>query len=178
VLAVALLSPAAAVGVAFGSPAILGLAGALAAGLLARRRPLMAGILLGATAALVPPALFAAPVVLAAGPDSARRGLAGLALGLLGVSPVLAIEPGLGWPNLLLYRDAARGLATALVAGLRVAALVATVGLAIRYGAERWALGAAGVMLGLFVTPGMSGHDVALPLGLIAVAAASLTRPA
>jgi hypothetical protein len=178
VLAAALLSPAAAVGVAFGSPTILGLAGALAAGLLAERRPLMAGVLLGATAALVPPVLFAAPVVLAAGAGSARRGLPGLALGLLGVSPVLAIEPGIGWPNLLLYRDAAVGVAVALVAGLRVAALIATVALAIRSGAERWALGAAGVTLGLFVTPGMSGHDVALPLGLIAVAATAVTRPA
>jgi hypothetical protein len=59
---------------------------------------------------------------------------------------------------------------------LRVTALVATVVASVRWRVDRWVLAAAGVTLGLFVTPGASPHEVVIPLGLLAVAAASSTR--
>lgn len=168
-LAAALLSPGVAVGVAFGSPAILGLAGILTAGLLAARSGWLSGVILGTTSLIVPPALLGAPVVLAGGVEP-RRWI-GLAIGLLAWLPSVAIEPGLGLGNLFLYRDTAGGAAGVVLAILRVTALIVTLVVSARWRANRWALAALCVTLGLFLTPGVSGHDVAIPLGLIAVAA-------
>lgn len=174
VLAAGLLSPAVAVGVAFGSPAILGLAGILTAGLLAARSGWLSGVILGMTSLIVPLALLGAPVVLAGGVEP-RRWI-GLAIGLLAWRPSLAVDPGLGPVNLFLYRDTAGGAAGVLLAILRMTALIVTVVVSARWRANRWALAALCVTLGLFVTPGASGHDVAIPLGLIAVAAVTASR--
>jgi hypothetical protein len=118
---------------------------------------------------IVPPALLAAPVVLARGVEPRRW--FGLALGLLAWLPSVAVEPGLGLANLFLYRDTAGGAAGVLLAVLRVIALMATFLVSVRWRANPWALAALCVTLGLFLTPGASGHDVAIPLGLIAMAA-------
>jgi hypothetical protein len=168
-LATGLLSPAVAGGVAFGSPAILGLSGILTAGLLAARSGWLSGAILGITALIVPPALLGAPVVLASGVEP-RRWI-GLAIGLLAWMPSVAVEPGLGLANLFLYRDTAGGPAGVLLAVLRVAALIVTIVVSARSRVNPWALAALCVTVGLFLTPGVSGHDVAIPLGLIAVAA-------
>ena len=169
-LSAGLLSPAVAVGVAFGSPAVLGIAGVLAAGLIAPRRALASGIVLGLTAVLYPPALFAAPVVVASLPRRAWRPLLGLGVALPGLLAPLAIEPGLGLVNVLLYRDTVAESAGAVLGIARVAALAAIVWSSLRWRPDRWALAGVGVTLGLFLTPGVSGHDVALPLAMLAVA--------
>jgi len=176
VLAAGLLSPAVAVGVAFGSPAILGLAGILTAGLLAARSGWLSGVILGMTSLIVPPALMGAPVVLVGAGRPATRRWIGLAVGLLAWMPSVAVEPGLGPVNLFLYRDTAGGAAGVLLAILRLTALIVTIVVSARWRANRWALAALCVTLGLFLTPGVSGHDVAIPLGLIAVAAVTPNR--
>jgi hypothetical protein len=124
------------------------------------------------TSLIVPPALLAAPVVLAGGVEPRRW--FGLALGLLAWLPNVAVEPGLGLANLFLYRDAAGGATGVLLAVLRVVALMTTIVVSVRWRANPWALAALCVTLGLFLTPGASGHDVALPLGLIAMAAVTV----
>jgi hypothetical protein len=172
-LAAALLTPAVAAGVAFGSPAILGIAGVVAAGLLAPRRTLASGAVLGATALFYTPALFAVPVVIAPRSRGGWRPLLGLAVALPALVGSLALEPGLGLANVLFYRDAGPAGAPVLLGIVRAGALAGAVLLSLRWGADRWALAAACVTLGLFLAPGASGHDVALPLALLAVASAT-----
>jgi hypothetical protein len=171
-LAAALLSPAAVVAVVFGSPAVVGLAGALAAGWLAPTRPLAGGAVLGVSAVLVPPTLFALPVVLSPlSGAQARRAVPGMLIGLAGQLPLLAFGPGVGLPNLFLYRDGATPAGAAVLVALRLAALAGIGVIARRADGDRWALAAGSATLGLWLTPGASGHDLALPLGLLAVAA-------
>jgi hypothetical protein len=183
VLAAALLSPAAAIGVVFGSPTMIGIAGILAAGALAGAdRGRTAGVALGLTSFIVPTALFAVPVTFTGDPSRrrVRAAIAG-AVVILGSLAMLvggghaagaATEPGIGFANLLLYRGDAPGAASAALKLLALAALAAAALVPWRWRGDRWAQSALFLALGLFLTPGTTGHDVAMPLALLAVSAA------
>jgi hypothetical protein len=172
VLGAALLTPAAAVGVVSGSPAMLAVAGLLGAGLLVRRSALGSGLVFATTTAVVPLAVFASPVVL--GATGSWRGWLGVGLAVLAAAPALGaggVEAGLGVSNVLLYRGEPGGGWRVVLAVAAGAAAVAFAWVARRFSASRWVVGALGLTAGLLVVPGASAHELAVPLALLAVAA-------
>jgi hypothetical protein len=194
VLAIAVGAPAAAVGVAFASPAVLALGGVLASAALARGgRPFTAGVVAGATAAITPFAIFAAPLALAPANGGARRrtavlGLAGVAAGLLGtlVAPVLGrtfyiLDNGLpGWPGtgvglgpLLAYRGAESS--AAVLAWVLPVAVLAVAAILWRTSPSVHAVGVA-VLAGLWTALDASPHALAVPLALFVLGAGQRSR--
>jgi hypothetical protein len=176
-LAGALLTPAAAVGVVFGAPAMLGLAGLLAAGMLAGRAPLAGGLVFAATTAVTPIAVFAAPVVLQGRAPSPRAGV-GLALAVVAAAAFAgaALGPGLGLANFFFYRGEPGPVAGLALLAAQAGALLAVTWWALRSAASPWLVAAAGLTAGLLFAPAASGQEVAIPLGLMAVAAATERR--
>jgi hypothetical protein len=188
--------PPLAFGAVFGSPhaltAILAMAAVVVAG---QRRPIMAGSLFAATAAVdalaIPLLAFLAKG--GAWPDAGprrvatRAGLITLAVLILTVAALgpgwfltailrgPVIGPGLGLVNLGLYVGLSEtGLGMALVAGgLGAAAIVLAVGR--RRGADgpsALSLTALASLLAVLVVPGLSPEAAALPIGLAVLAAA------
>jgi uncharacterized membrane protein len=192
-LAVALLSPPAALGTALGSPVVLSLAALVAAWVAARRgRGGLSGALAGVAVALDHRALLAALPLLAHSPLPAgsRRAtwLTGAAAYLAVVLPVALLDPrafvarlqvardvgaGLGLFNLLAYRGleaTAAARAAVLVSPLVAVLLV----VALTRGALPAAAGAAlGAMIGLALAPTLSAEAVLVPLVLLTLAAAA-----
>jgi hypothetical protein len=184
-LGVALVSPPAALGVAFGSADALVLAGVLTAlALLGTARREVGSLVLGGLAAIVPRTLWAAPFAL----RMPREGEGWRALGFLGgyaavagagalLRPVplgiggLLPPSGIGLPNLFPLEGSAPRSAVfvLLLIGTLAAAWM---------GAERCetplsrllGMGVA-LLLGLFVAPAASAMDLALPLVLLVLSA-------
>jgi hypothetical protein len=183
----ALLSPIVALGVAFGSPEGIVLGAALAGWALAQGAwPLAAGLTLGAAAALAPRLWLAAPLLILVWlPERGRpRALVGFVVAAVGLQlagaallpgPALAFPelsaPGLGGWNLLLYRGVDAGLV------VKALTLLLPLGAVLAAWRQAWlhpppalfALAWAGVWLlaALWLTPGASPHDLALPLVLL-----------
>ncbi len=198
-LGVLLGAPAAAIGVAFASPATLALGGVLVSLTFARGgRPFASGLAAGATSAVTPFAFFAAPLALSPAAAEVRRsavarGLAGVVTGLVGMLVVAVFGEevvfflrdgwrglegtGIGLGPLSAYRAweaSTAALVTAWV--LPVAVVVAA--------AARWrsqpsvhAVGVA-VLAGLWCTLGASPHTLAVPTALFALGAVQRTGEA
>jgi hypothetical protein len=184
--ALAGLAPAVAQGVVFGSGEVLTLCSLLAA-LTALRRasPGWAGGWAALAAALEHRALLLAPfLLLAAEPGVPRRRLAKAAGAtyILLVAPVAALDPGgfvaaalgargaeggIGVANLLLYRGIVPGPGLRLLLLLLVlAAAGCLVRASVRRAASRLVLGAAALLVGLLLAPGVGAESVAVPLVL------------
>ena len=185
-----LLSPAAAIGVVFGSPALLVACGVVAAATLAAgRRTLAAALVLGALAACVPWAVFAAPFVLLGRPDaSIGRALTGLAAGFVllaalgaasGVPVTLAgllpsrLEPGVGFGNALIYAGAEASPLTRALGWLPPLLWLALGALAwrCRGALEPLAASAAALLAGALVAGRFSPLDLAAPVVLLVLCA-------
>ena len=181
-LAAILLSPLAATGLVFGAGDIVALAGCLAFWRLRAGRPLEAGLILGASVAVFPRLLFAAPLLLI-GDERSRRdsfrlwggalvGALLFGLALRGLAHVVGwpfgADDGLGLSNLLACWGASGN--RLLFALLQVFALLACI---VAARATRWPqavrLPAAGTALlaGLWLTPGASVNDLVVPLALL-----------
>ncbi len=191
-LAVALLSPPAALGIAMGSPVMLSLAALVAAWASARHASdWRSGALAGVAVALDHRALLAALPVLACSPavgGSRRKAwLALVAAYAAIVLPVSLLDPaaflarlapsgsvgaGLGVFDLLAYRglEATAVARAAVVAGPLIGVLIAV---ALARSALTAAAGAAlGAMVGVVLAPALSADAVVVPLVLLALAAA------
>jgi hypothetical protein len=150
VLAVSMLSPAMALGIVFGSPQAIVLAGITGGALFARARgmPVLVGLMAGGLLTAL------AVAVVAGGPRGS------------------AIGPGLGLFNIFLYWGAE---ATVAAIGLTLAAtgIVAAAVLAWGMRASAFAAAAAAWLVGLWFLPSASAHAVATPLALIVLTAVS-----
>jgi hypothetical protein len=191
-LALAVGAPAAAVGIAFASPAVLALVGVITSLALARSgRPFTSGLAAGATSALTPFAIFAAPLALAPSAGNPRgaalvRGLGGLVPSLVAAFVVsVSVErllyfpwearpgsegTGVGLGPLFAYRGW-ESSAVVLAASwlLPVAVVVAAVA---RWRSQPSAHTVAVALLaGLWVNLGASPHALTVPLALFALGA-------
>jgi hypothetical protein len=154
VLAGAMLSPAMVLGVVFGSPQPVVLAGLAGGALLARARgwPVLMGMLTGGLLTALAVAVFAG------GPRWS------------------AIGPSLGLTNILLYWGA-EGPAAAIVLTLAATGLGGAAVLAGGMKAPAVAAAAAAWLMGLWFLPSASPHAVATALALMVLAAVSTDRP-
>jgi hypothetical protein len=189
--AATLLTPAAALGVAFGSPAVvLTCAVVLAGALIAAGWELAAALIAGLASAIVPEMLFAAPLVLLARPEPRLRRLASgmlVGLGLLAVPslandpgsalaqllPPAGMRPGVGLANLFVYIGAetsavARACAWVLPPAVAATAVVWAWRRRGRY--EPLSTTAVAVLMGAWSLPGFSPDGLAAPVALIALA--------
>jgi Glycosyltransferase family 87 len=191
-LAVAVGAPAGAVGLAFASPALLALGGMLATLALARSgRPFVSGLAAGATSAVTPFAIFAAPLTLAPAAAATRpatlwRGLGGVVVGLVTML-VVAVRgerilyflwdgwresegTGVGLGPLSAYRGWEASTVVLVAAWLLPLAVLVAATARWRSQPSAHAVGAA-VLAGLWCTLGASPHALAVPLALFALGA-------
>jgi hypothetical protein len=182
-LAAVLLCPLAATGVVFGAGDIVALAGCLAFWQ-RRGRPLVAGLILGASVSVFPRLLFALPFLAASEERSrtdwlrlwgaAAGGFLLLSLPFGGVARLLAWPgagaggDGIGLSNLMAYWGGQPSRTAFALLQLLIAAACVLAARATR-GADSTRLSAAGVALlaGLWVVPGASVNDLLLPLTLL-----------
>jgi hypothetical protein len=173
------LVPAAVVGAVFGAGNALLLAFVLGGLLLGRRA--LGGILLGVAAAFSPRLALIAPLLLPLEVGLLPLAAGGLAFAAtLGASVLIGgsawagpqLVPSLGLPNLMLYAGAAT-LPKWLPPALLVLNLTALAVLAKRRHESGPALAEAAALLlaSLWLSPATSAHDLALPLGLLTLAA-------
>ena len=150
VLAASMLSPAMVLGVVFGSPQPVVLAGMAGGALLARARGarVLVGLLAGGL-------------------------IAAVAVGLVGGGPHWpAVGPGLGLSNILLYYGAGEG-STALAVALTATAIGVAALVAWRLRADAVASAAAAWLTALWFLPSASPHAVATPLALMVLGSAT-----
>ena len=148
VLAGAMLSPAMALGIVFGSPQAIVLAAMAGGALLARARgaPVLAGLLGGGLLTAL------AVAVVVGGPRWSDIG------------------PALGLSNILLYWGA-EASAAAIVLTLAATGLAGAAVLAGGMRAPAFAVAAAAWLVGLWFLPSASPHAIATPLALIVLSA-------
>ncbi len=180
---VGLLTPAAAVGAAFGAPDLVGLAVLVAAWWLTRVGYAVAsGVVLGVGLGVWPVLVFAAPFLLLGSridKGKAHGRVAGCALGfglMLAARPTdlaalvdgaFRVGPGLGVVNVLLYGGAEAGTPSWLLVGLGLVTFLGAV-LAARGRttcSPAWA--AAYLGLGLVIAPQLAPVGLALPVALL-----------
>lgn len=165
-------------GLAFGAPQGLALALLLASRRVATGgRAALAGALLGVAGALSPPSLLAAPIAAPLG-----RGRAWIA-GLVATVALAALlsgswsaglstgEPGVGLASLLTYRGWDAGAQPWVTAAWPWILGLAMAGWTAHRSGPSPILSAAGSLAGLFLMPGASPWELALPVGLLALAA-------
>jgi hypothetical protein len=199
-LAVALLSPPAALGTALGSPVVLSLAALVAAWAAARRgRGGLSGMLAGVAVAMDHRSLLAALPLLAISPALSRSrwrtGLAGAATYAAIVLPVALLDPaaflarwgeaagigpGLGLFNLVAYRGAEASSAAPVIAAVCPAlAVLLAAALALRPPlAPPAAVAALAALVGIALAPSSSAEVVLVPIVLLTLAAAEGAVPA
>jgi len=186
-LGLVLLSPASVAGVLFGAGDAVTLALLLLALLFAARRAsIPAAATLGAATAQSLGALLLAPSVSGERRTRFLVAMSGgvilfgfpLILGFPGafaelVTSTPAVTPGLGWSNVLFYRPDAPAVLASVLRWSALAALVALAWIAGRAATAGASLSAAAAVLTtsfLFLWPGVTGHAVAIPIVLFAIA--------
>ncbi len=189
-VAALLLSPATAIGVIFGAPGTIALAALLLASTLRSTHPLRAGIATGVAGAFSLAALpAAAPLLAPVGRGQLRTLVGGALLGYLalavpgmalGAFPTAGSGPGIGLPNLLLYAGLPAGWTLAPAAALFVltAGVAARTARLARSGARSFSTAAGLALVALWSLPSATANALAVPLGLLAVAGATMVPEA